>query len=353
MKDPIRHAVLIVALVVLGTSIASTVLGGDDVEQDAVLVGSPQPAEASAAPAPSAVPEMTPVAVEPSLAPTPSLPEDLPRKKAADVPRFVGPATLKVSGKPGAYRWDEVLFGAQEVEARVVLEPRRESCAARVRLSEDGKPIVDEWFLTESGAKEAHEVILGVDYATGKLKVDSDCATWSVRLEPLDDPELAVTIEEKPYPVRGDTVAELEAQTKHIKGKWAAYTKWFTSWDYWTGEADDGETCDVVSGQASVEVTMTMPRWKAPRGVDPAVEAEWERVRDNLLVHELGHVTIALQGADAIDDRLDKGFTAETCKKVSRLADKKANRIFERYSRASTRYDKETGHGRSQGTWFK
>jgi len=348
MTRILRGISVLIGLALVGSVVP--VVAGEVASPSPVASVAPSPLP-SVAPEVSAAPEASSSPMEPVA--TPSLPEDLPRKKAADVPLFVGPATLRVSGKRGAYRWDKVHFGTGEVEARVALTPKNAACVARVRLTEDGGSVLDEWFSVDSGVKEAHEAVLSADYVTGKLKVDSDCASWSVRFEPIDDPDLEVTIKEKSYPVRGDTVAELEAGTKHIKGKWAAYTKWVTNWVYWTGEADDGDSCDVVSGETSVEVVMTMPKWKTPKGVAPAVVAEWERIYENLRVHELGHVTIALQGADAIDDRLDRGFSAVTCKKVGRVADDKAKRIFKRHAKASQRYDKETGHGRTQGTWFK
>jgi predicted secreted Zn-dependent protease len=60
-------------------------------------------------------------------------------------------------------------------------------------------------------------------------------------------------------------------------------------------------------------------------------------------------VTIALQGADAIDDRLDDGFSAETCAQVADDADAWSNQILESFNQESARYDEATGHGSSQG----
>ena len=48
------------------------------------------------------------------------LPDDEPlsRRPTADVPLFVGPATLSLSGGRGVYRWDEIHFGAHEVRVK-------------------------------------------------------------------------------------------------------------------------------------------------------------------------------------------------------------------------------------------
>ncbi len=330
MFDSMRHVALTAGLLLLGVSMASAAAAVEEPEPE------PEP--------------------EPGVAAdgVPALPADLPRRSTPDVPQFVGPATLEVSGTSGAYTWDEILFGAQEVEVRAVVSPEGESCAARLRLKGDDEAIVDEWFTAESGTSETHETRLDVDYLAGSLKVDTDCGTWSVRFVPLEDPDLEVTIEKTYYPVKGHSIEELTAQIEHVKGKWAAYTEWHTGWFYWTErsstESHKRSSCEVTHGRTEVEITMTYPNWKKPRDADPAVVAKWQRLMENLEVHELGHVTIALQGADAIDDRLDAGFSARTCKKAGKKADARASRIFERYGRVSKRYDKGTEHGLSQGT---
>jgi predicted secreted Zn-dependent protease len=306
--------------------------------------------EASAEPTPTPGPT-------PGPTPKPSLRDGLPRKSMPEGPRFVGPATLKVSGTSGAYAWPEILFGAQEVDARVSLTPKGRSCAARVRLIEDGQAVVNEWFSVGSRQKEGRHALLDVDYLSGRLRIDSDCAAWSVKLTPRQDPDLEVAIKETFYKVRGDTIEELAAQTEHVEDEWAAFTEWHTSWRYWSEESDGSDdvadSCDVTRGESEVEMSIIYPRWTPPADADPAVVREWGRFMKALQVHELGHVTIALQGADAVDDRLDGGFSAATCADAETAAAAAATRIFDRYARASKRYDRETDHGLAQGTGLR
>jgi len=68
----------------------------------------------------------------PGPTPKPSLRDGLPRKSMPDGPRFVGPATLKVSGASGAYTWPEILFGTQEVDVRAALGRRQRVVLGRV-----------------------------------------------------------------------------------------------------------------------------------------------------------------------------------------------------------------------------
>ena len=288
---------------------------------------------------------------EATTAPTaPALPDGLPRRDTPDVPLFAGPATLKVSGRTGSYTWHEVSFGAELVRTRVALVPDEVSCTVRLRLKGGEELLIEEWSSSASGERETHDALIDVDYLAGRLKVESDCRAWSVRFEPLADPGIAISIEETYYPVRGKSLRVLAAQTDDVKGRWAAYTEWYTSWVYWTREAEDGASCEVTHGETELEVTMTLPDWQRPADADPDLALAWNAFMENLRVHEQGHVTIALQGAAAIDDRLDAGFTASTCTEAGTMAEDAASRIFERYARASKRYDRKTSHGLTQGT---
>jgi len=355
-----RQLVLGVLLVLFGAMLVSVVALAADADEDADSVATAQSdayaesAVASARPSPAATvsPDATassePAAASPLPTEPPPFETDLPKRGTRDAPLFVGPTTTKVSGKLGSYRWPGVRYGADEVGGTVAVVPDGASCLARLKLIDDDETIADEWFWADSGTKETHQTTLPVGYAKAKLRVDSDCRSWSVRLKPLGDPELPYTVKEKTYTVKGDTIDELMNQTQHIKGKWAAYTEWYTTWFLSVEEGD--EECFVTHGDTGLQATITYPKWKQPRDADPDVVTEWERFMASLRVHEEGHVTIALQGADAIDDRLDQGFSAPTCEMAAQMADDKATEILERYNDKSVKYDKDTDHGATQGT---
>ena len=78
---------------------------------------------------------------EPSLlgicGPAPS-DEPLTRRPTADVPIFVGPASLSLSGGPGIHRWDEARFGADEVRLRATLHAGGDPCALWLEATDDG-----------------------------------------------------------------------------------------------------------------------------------------------------------------------------------------------------------------------
>lgn len=274
----------------------------------------------------------------------------IPARATLDVPVFVGPASLELEGTRGAWTWRDVRFGTDEIRARATLVPGGSSCSVRLRVMTGGEPVAQASFHAGPGTRVDSGQLLRVAHVRGGLRVDSDCREWLVQLEPLPDRHLAAGIEERSYPVHGGRLGELSAQLEQVKGRWAAYSRWHTSWTFTMERAEDGSACTVTAGDATVEVSLTLPDWRKPARVGPAVEARWQAFVERLRVHELGHVTIALQGADAIEDRLDAGFSAASCKRVGQQADAAARRIFERYARATRRYDRQTEHGLSQGT---
>jgi predicted secreted Zn-dependent protease len=277
--------------------------------------------------------------------------EPLTRQPTPDLPIFVGPASLTLSGGAGIHRWPEARFGADEVRLGATLRPGADPCAMWLTASDQASPgtrLASQSFTAAPGSFTKHLLTLPVDYATASMTVETSCDRWSLRLEPLEDPELPLTLRERSYPVRGATIAEIAPQTDQAQGGWAAYTTWETDWQYQRQPSPD--SCTVTSGGASLASTITYPRWDPLADADPRAVAEWRRFMESLTTHELGHVTIALQGADAIDEVLDSGLSAPTCQEVEREANRAALRTHQQYDRLNARYDRETDHGRTQGS---
>lgn len=286
----------------------------------------------------------------PAFGPIGPLPA-LRRRASHNVPLFVGPSQRRVSGTRGIHRWDEIRFGAQEVTVSAHTSRGQAPCLVSLRLAEGGDRFVDGGFELDPSASASAEATLDVDYATAAMRVASTCSDWALRFEPLEDPELPYEIDERTYAVRGASIAEILPQTNRLKGRWAAYTEWTTSWQYDWDESD--ESCTIDGGSTSLDASVTYPDWKRPSDVDAADARNWDRFMRNLRIHELGHVTIALQGADAIDDRLDARLALPTCDEVEPYADEAARKILGRYNAQSRRYDRETGHGLTQGTGLR
>lgn len=277
-------------------------------------------------------------------------------RATAPVPLFAGPATLELSGRDGAYTWDEVRFGADEVTLTATVSAGERPCGLFLALDDPstddpaatGSMLASEVITTGPQQVTTHESSVVVDYATATLRLIATCDAWALHVEPLADLDLAYRVEERSYPVRGRTIQELAAQANQAQDGWTAYANWRTDWQFWW--LDSGTSCDLTEGEVELQARITYPEWRAPAGVGRGVVARWERFMDNLTIHELGHITIALQGADAIDEMFDGGLTAATCAEVERSADRAATRLHDRFERVNRRYDASTDHGVAQGT---
>jgi predicted secreted Zn-dependent protease len=275
------------------------------------------------------------------------------RQRSDEAPQFVGPATLELEGGRGTFVWDEVRFGAHEIALLLAARDSGRACHVDVRLPAGGVPedADDDTAIAvavEPGTEVVDATRLVVDYATSRLRIDSDCEAWSLRLIPLTDPELAYTVARRTYPVRGESLEKLAPQTRQVRGRFAAYTRWDTDWTFGLREHADG--CDVVGGDIRLTARVVLPLWRRPQEPAAGVTRRWQRFLDNLETHELGHITIALQGADAIDDLLDAGLSAGTCEQVTRRANRAARELHDRWERVNARYDERTDHGIEQGT---
>jgi predicted secreted Zn-dependent protease len=277
-------------------------------------------------------------------------------RATAPVPLFAGPATLELSGRDGAYTWDEVRFGADEVRLSATVRAGERPCGLFLALDDTaiadstvaGSLLASEVVTTGPQQVTTHESSVVVDYATATLRLIATCDRWNLHVEPLADPDLAYQVEERSYPIHGRTMRELAAQANQAQDGWAAWANWWTDWQFWWLES--GTSCDVSEGEVELQASITYPEWSPRAGVDRRVVARWEHFMDNLTIHELGHITIALQGADAIDEMFDRALTAPTCAEVERSADRAATRLHDRFARVNRRYDASTDHGVAQGT---
>jgi predicted secreted Zn-dependent protease len=300
------------------------------------------------------------LASAPRARPTPGPVLEVIPRATASVPFFAGPATLELSGRAGAYTWDDVRFGADQVTLRTTVSGDQRPCGLFLALDDAADPVphadpadvdgmlASEVVTTRPHTLTTHEASAVVDYANASLRLIATCDEWTLRVEPLADPDLTYHVVERSYPVSGSTIRELAAQANQAQDGWAAYADWRTTWRFsWL---DSGVSCDVTEGEVTLRVRITYPEWRPPAGANPGVVRRWQRFMDDLTIHELGHVTIALQGADAIDELFDGGMTAATCADVEQAADAAATRMHDRFERVNRRYDESTDHGVAQGT---
>ncbi|KAB2849690.1 MAG: DUF922 domain-containing protein [Hyphomicrobiaceae bacterium] len=156
------------------------------------------------------------------------------------------------------------------------------------------------------------------------------------------------------YDLKGTTVEAVRADVRS-KGptgqggrRFVGLTETFVRYRFWY-DGDD-ETCKVTNVITEVEVTFTMPRWVDRERAPSELQVKWDRFIAALWVHERGHHDIGVAVARDIErtivdlGRLGKGGP-EFRDFIQGLAKVHLDDIQPRHDK----YDRETGHGRTQG----
>lgn len=165
-----------------------------------------------------------------------------------------------------------------------------------------------------------------------------------------------VTVETEYYDIYGWTAAELREQmvlfgvTWRDGKKYDALTTWFTRWRYtWESGLN---SCKITGVKTSVEVLHRYPKWVNKAEADPALQHRWERYMANLKTHENGHKDIGIAAADEIETAIGQMPPARGCRALEAAANGLGQEILERYRALEADYDRQTGHGRTQGAVF-
>ena len=127
-----------------------------------------------------------------------------------------------------------------------------------------------------------------------------------------------------------------------------AYTRWQVQWNFWWREQRDGR-CQIDLTRTQLHATITLPRLG---GNDTQQRQRFEQYLGALREHELGHYRIGQAAAAEIDAALRQLAEYPSCAELQRQANQRANAILQRHAEHERRYDRETGHGRSQGAWL-
>jgi predicted secreted Zn-dependent protease len=146
----------------------------------------------------------------------------------------------------------------------------------------------------------------------------------------------------------GKLAPQINAQTPiRQDGVHYARTQWNVSWRFRWNEGPGG--CRFTSVNVNLRTEITLPRLN---GASPQQAALFERFMPALREHETGHHQIAQEAARAIDAQL-RGIPAmDTCPALEAQANRDAQRILERYREKERQYDRDTGHGKTQGAWL-
>lgn len=149
------------------------------------------------------------------------------------------------------------------------------------------------------------------------------------------------------YDIEGATEEELRAHLDELGPvdssgyKGDALTEWNISWS-WPGYGSN--ECDLSQVKVTYTVEVLFPRWIHPEGTSNNLVLKWFNYTYRLAKHEQGHVDYVVENYKIVLEAI-QGATCET-------ADAAAEAALEPLRTFDLEYDRQTGHGATQGARF-
>jgi predicted secreted Zn-dependent protease len=123
------------------------------------------------------------------------------------------------------------------------------------------------------------------------------------------------------------------------------YSEWRWSFRY---RQPPGGRCRLSDARVLLRSTVILPEWTNVSTARPEVARGWREFLAALRTHEEGHRSRAkAQGVFLWQSLL--GLEAGTCDDLQTLVEETADRVIEEGRAAQLDYDRDTGHGRTQG----
>lgn len=153
------------------------------------------------------------------------------------------------------------------------------------------------------------------------------------------------------YDVEGATAAELGASMSvqspsKARPKFFGVTEWEVNAEYRWVERPTG--CRIEDTVIRLLVRTHLPRWRPRGAVDPALRRAWGDFVRYLDVHEAHHRTLIGETGEALRWRL-VSLREPTCATIEAAADRVIEAALGDGQEKNEAYDRETGHGQTQG----
>lgn len=169
-------------------------------------------------------------------------------------------------------------------------------------------------------------------------------------------PDAVVTEQVIYYEIRGRNAREL-ARDMAARGPvgpggrhYWAYTSPTVTWTFDTRQ--HGSSCVVIGPSVRVTITIHMPRWTPPRGVEPSLTASWGHLVAALLAHERQHAQFARDaGRNLVRLMRDHGQAAH-CDELDQQLQQLGRRILADQGEKDRELDARTRHGARDGVSF-
>lgn len=153
------------------------------------------------------------------------------------------------------------------------------------------------------------------------------------------------------YDVEGADIRSLVSSLRQRgpsdgRGTWAASTSWVFRWSY---QPILGTACQVQAAQVGLELSYLYPRWNTSDAAAPTIGTAWQGYLDRVELHEHGHRDIAEAAAAELAHALEALPGQASCEALAESARATAAELLARHAQAQIGYDRETGHGATQG----
>ena len=160
-----------------------------------------------------------------------------------------------------------------------------------------------------------------------------------------------ITVREQYYDIDGSSTGALRDQIRRLGPKDGgesrdALTVWNLEWKYRATPSGDG--CALNDVRVTLDVAITLPRWKPPQGAAPEVVAAWRKYLERVRLHEAGHRAIAERNARDLTAAL-AAVRTPSCREADDSASRLAEQIVADGRARNRAYDVDTKHGQTQG----
>ena len=165
-------------------------------------------------------------------------------------------------------------------------------------------------------------------------------------------PRAAVSAREQYYDIDGSSAGALRNQIRRLGPKdesgksQDALTVWNLEWSY--GTVQRGDSCVLRDVKVTLDVAVTLPRWKPPATASAELLKTWQAYLKAVRLHESGHRTIAERNAREVMAALTP-LRGTNCDKLSGEATRLAEQIVADGRARNRAYDVQTKHGQTQG----
>jgi predicted secreted Zn-dependent protease len=168
----------------------------------------------------------------------------------------------------------------------------------------------------------------------------------------VSGPRPMITAREQYYDIDGSSAGALRDQIQRLGPKDEtgqsrdALTVWNLEWSY--GTAQQGDSCALRDVKVTLDVAVTLPRWKPPSTATPRLIDSWRSYLQHVRQHEAGHRLIAERNARELMTALG-AMRGAACNKLATDASRAAEGIVAEGRSRNRAYDVETKHGQTQG----